>query len=1123
MRYCLSAIVLIGLVCGAVSAQTMEKNTKFLVNDAPVLQVASGGKVLIASDGLSDEIGLPEPDEVVTTELDDGKAINVYRATSDVLDYRREIAVRNTDAGNTASLTFRCRLYPYHETPGVSYAFRVPAATLDGFAYKAVTDRPYRQKTPSGTLKADAPDGAVVSGLAFLSLIGPNPTAADGHALRAYTMDFAPSGRGLYYNVRSKGMVGNAWSLRKEGDFFVFRVGLRGRWYGGMMTTKVVIHDQQIAYNEIHPAPDEWHYAFAPQTTLALSADDSQPEGTQILSTDAFAEGKLAGWESSAGLARVPGILGGMIAGKTGTLRLMPPPGAYLVTVRFGADTAVGPFDLTANGRPAGSGLKSDPGKVTSHTFSSPVAAAGLALGFSSDALFGVSAVVMQRVATDYEAKQALMGDIWTVADVPTPDKDIKPGRRVSGEFAKLPPFDEWRWNMAMTNLGPDNISSRNELVTYADIERRIKEVIDAGFNTVILNGLHFRLCHPREMGMMTANTKRICDVAHRYGVRVIEHHDVPIFQAQNDGYRALLAVPHWLTEDIATGKQATMACVANPQFRGYYYKWFRDYVRETGIDGCMLDEVTFFGPTYCGCEHCRAAFTVATGLTLPYKDTDGVFGNKDNATWVAWEKWRVEASADFFKGIRAIFDEVNPEATLMTYTTHYGFTSSYGSRRFGSDIVARAEHIDFLGTEIMSRNVMSSYRSVFGFRKAKAALGLHFDAPIWGLVYHLDDPDLAYFGWALLHMNRQVGWIASIEGFDLGRFVNWPGKMNVRDAEPLSDMAVVFSRTCCNYNRSSAHAAAAMGCSQQLSDAHIQHDVILDLDLTPETLERYRVVVLAAVECLSDEAVQVLQDYVAGGGSVVVTGRTSQSDANGILRDKLGLSDLLGVELDGDPMAKPCSVKVGRDDPFQVDAGAVRVKAAQGTRVLGWVVDDAGKPVTPAVTYRRVGEGHAVYLAVPFGAANYMREYTAGDTFDFALNEPARDVLLKLARSAAAGPLTFEATGIPEDVLVSAYKVPTGYAIHFLNARGAGLEPGDTLPKAAPKDAFAPLDEDLEFELRGVAAITAGRLVSPDYERPRDPKIEVWADRYTVTIPRDALEAYTILYLDCEEDSSDE
>ncbi|MBN2307936.1 MAG: beta-galactosidase trimerization domain-containing protein, partial [Candidatus Hydrogenedentes bacterium] len=664
-------------------------------------------------------------------------------------------------------------------------------------------------------------------------------------------------------------------------------------------------------------------------------------------------------------------------------------------------------------------------------------------------------------------------------------------------------------------NLGPSNTGSRNELVTYAGLEGRMREVADAGYNTVINNGLHFRLCHPDEMAMMTANMKRTCDVAHRYGLRVIEHHDVPIMQAHNQGFKTLLAHTDWLERDIESGKVCTEFCINNPGFLQWYYEWFRDYARATGIDGAMLDEVSFFGPEFCGCAHCRARFTRDTGLALPYRDAGEVFHNRDSALWIAWEKQRVRSSSDFFRGIRAIFDECKPSATLMAYTTHYGFTSSYGSRRYGGDIVDRARYIDFLGTEIMSRNVFYSHRSVFAFRKAKAALGLYFQKPIWGLVYHLDDPDLAYFGWALLQMNRQVGWIPSIEGFDIGRFINWDGRMNARDAVPLSDVAIVFSRACCNYNRRTSHASSAMGWSQQLSDGHIQHDIILDLGLTAEALARYRVVILPDVECLSDEAAAALDAYVEAGGRLFVTRWAGQLNEDGIPREAgPALACLDGIEVGDTAIKGPLNVQSAEGDPFIVDAAASAASVREGTEVLAWSVDENDARLSPAIARRPAGAGQIVYLAVPLGAVNCMREYTVGDTYEFAVNEPARDLLWGVLRATAGEPFAVEAIQVPEQVFLAAYEVPEGYAIHLLNATGARLAPGESIPRTAGDEPFPPLPDDIVFDLR-VPAVSSGRLVSPDYDRERRPGIEKWDDRYRITVPRDALHAYAVVYLE--------
>ena len=59
-------------------------------------------------------------------------------------------------------------------------------------------------------------------------------------------------------------------------------------------------------------------------------------------------------------------------------------------------------------------------------------------------------------------------------------------------------------------------------------------------------------------------------------------------------------------------------------------------------------------------------------------------------------------------------------------------------------------------------------------------------------------------------------------------------------------------------------------------------------------------VMVLADINCMSDEDCAAVRTYVRDGGSVVVTGMTSLYDQDGEQRQDLGLADVLGANLIG-------------------------------------------------------------------------------------------------------------------------------------------------------------------------------------------------------------------------------
>ena len=1094
----LSAAAVLVMVCGLSWAGVFE------LDEGRPLGLAWQGAPLISGDSLFDPDEFKSADDCGAAAIPGGKAVNIYRSSSDWLDYRRELAV----CGGVAELVVRTRLYAYHgkDVEWPRYAFRVPVAALDGFTFRAVTGRPYRAKVIEGELSAGMDDGEIASGLAFLNLSGPKGNL---------TIDFARTGHGLYFNERNYAAVANAWRLEKSGGAFVFSVDIRMRWYGDMITSKVILLEGAHDYEILHPKPDEWHYGIGPGILLGIAFYGPAPEGFISLGLDAFTPEKRVGWADAAGLRLEPAVLGRMATGPVGTLHCETEPGFYLVTVRYGGERALGPFSISANGTETASDLRAAPNECRSATFPIRLSDGKLDLTFNGEEGFGVSAVLLQRLASAHEDRYLLERALWQVAGVPTPDKEIDPGAPPAALAPRTRGDASWRWNMAMACLGPSNSGSCNELRTYADIERRVVELEASGHNTIICNGLHFRLCHLSKRPMIQRNMKMICDVAHHRGLRVIEHHDVPVALAGGEGYQTLIDHADWLSRGIATGRVSTYFCVNNPGFKQWYYDWFEQYARETGIDGCMLDEVTFFGENYCGCEHCRAGFKRATGEELPYVDADGsVFFNKDNPLWVKWEKYRISASTDFFQGIRAILDRVNAGASILTYTTHYGFTTHYGSRRYGADIVDRARHIDFLGTEIMSRNVFESFRAVNAYRKTKNALMLHFDSPVYGLVYHCDDPAVAYFGWALQHMNRQVTWMTTIDGADMTRYINWQDKMNVKDARALADVALVFSRTCCNYNRSTSHKANVLGCTEMLSDAHIQHDVILDLDLEPETLRKYRLVILPSVECLSARQVAALETYVREGGALLVSSVSSQCDENGTLLEDYALAELMGVHRTDKTYKGPLRVQVGDAAPFELGTALFAVEADEDATVLAWAGAGQAELRSPALVRRAAGKGQCFFTPLALGGVNYDPELTVGDTYEFVLDEHARDMFIDIVRRATGGALTFEPVAIPERVLVTAYRIPDGYAVHFLNATGVRLEPGDVIPLGKQGEAFPAITQPLVFDLR-VPGISDARAVSPDFPDARPVQVDAGDGLSRVTVPPEALQAYTIVYLD--------
>jgi hypothetical protein len=108
-----------------------------------------------------------------------------------------------------------------------------------------------------------------------------------------------------------------------------------------------------------------------------------------------------------------------------------------------------------------------------------------------------------------------------------------------------------------------------------------------------------------------------------------------------------------------------------------------------------------------------------------------------------------------------------------------------------------------------------------------------------------------------------------------------------------------------------------ALGVFRVACEEHLAVQLINDWDITPETLARYRVLILPNAACLSDEQVKTIRDFVAAGGGLVATCETSMFDEIGRPRADFALGDLFGVTYEG--RIKASGVRPTLDANFEI------------------------------------------------------------------------------------------------------------------------------------------------------------------------------------------------------------
>lgn len=713
----------------------------------------------------------------------------------------------------------------------------------------------------------------------------------------------------------------------------------------------------------------------------------------------------------------------------------------------------------------------------------------------------------------------ALAGALALLLAVAAPARELEVARLADSAET------DWRYDMRLVDFASSVFGLLRELNTPELVERRMAELKTQGATAVIVNGLHMHLGFLDDWARITEYVRLVADTAHRHGMKVVFHHDVTVAQNAGKGINHLVEHPDWLQRDVEFDRPTLrMYCIMNPGFRKAYMERMRDFAKRSGVDGLMLDEAHFAGSEFCGCEHCRAAFTRDTGKVLPTSSTSRVFQNMDDPTWVAWLNWRREAVGDWWVELRKTLNAANLRTSILNYITHAGILGARGSLELALDLGEAARGSDSLGTEIMARNAFHNARPILAMRKIKSALGAHFKVPIWGIVYHLDDPTSAYTGWALLQMSHH-SICTHLDGLENpGRYLNWADRMQGRSARPFSDVAVLFSARGRDFGRDFPMAPDAVGFSESLNDAHIQHDLILDEDLAKAaTLAKYKLLIIPSAGPMEAPQIEGIREYVRNGGHILVTANSSTQETNGARRNNFLLADLLGVDFVKEPPVKaPCDLQVTLEqapERFNVPQLRARVKLAGGgggAKVLGQC---AGEPV---VTVRQEGKGQCVYVGVPIGAVNYEMELRNDMQKTFERNAKIADLLVRLVRKAAGGPLDFQADAAPREVGMSAFLQEMGgkrkVIVHLLNMTGAQLRKGQTVPNTAPPQrevAFPALAQDVVFNLR-CGNVSGGCVVSPEYEGKRPVGVARQPDgSWQVTVAKSDLVGYAVVYLD--------
>jgi hypothetical protein len=358
----------------------------------------------------------------------------------------------------------------------------------------------------------------------------------------------------------------------------------------------------------------------------------------------------------------------------------------------------------------------------------------------------------------------------------------------------------------------------------------------------------------------------------------------------------------HWAEPNLY------LTCTLGPYNEVFMTDVMRELVTMYRVDG--FNHNRWAPQVMCYCAWCRENFRKASGREPPARE------DPSDPSWAAYLVWRENRIFELWDTWNAAIRKVNPNAFVLP-----GIGGESGKLDM-SKVRARAKtlYLDYQGRSGLNAPWMAGkrgkeMRSVLGFNppgltfstgisdenRWKDSVQSDAELRIWvhdGAAHGLR-PKMAKFAGAV-HDKR---WLKPVE--EIYTFL-WKSEPYLRNiGYPIASAGFVHSQqTALFYTapEKRGHAAedSSRGMYQALIEARIANDAVHENLLAESDLDRFRVLILPNVACLSDKQCEQIRAYVKRGGSLVATHESSLYDEKGTRRSDFGLGDLFGVKASG-------------------------------------------------------------------------------------------------------------------------------------------------------------------------------------------------------------------------------
>ncbi len=1080
------------------------------------------------------------------------------------ISYRREVAL--APDGKELEINFQITQPAYENLTRsdnrLGYVISVPIDAVNGMEWSAVTGRSAVATRVNGIVERSLPNAGIKysGGIRCISFKGTRGSIF---------FDLNPEGVGSYSDWGFN-LIRGQWHIVKDGDNLEFRVEQMMGIAGGSINSKVIIFEGSIGdYFNRHSQKTFFYFDNLPITKQFQFGSGLKSANYISVGKKCYSELSGFGWYGS-NIEKIverrfapSGVFYGYAcSGYNSVFKcLLSQPGLYVVSVASAGEAkSAGPFGISCNGKKIQENINVAPNTLKTVTWTQWLESGNAQIEFTGNwQISTLSFQLLLHQKEDFKIKRSF----WRVDNLFEPSvmyrssyfhgepqyavsiSEVPLSVNVSADSEKIVSFvdkkvllpksdDErmkWRYDSLIDGIGINVLGNFDEFNTRELIQRRINELKAQNIRCIILNGLHSRLLFAEHWGRVEKNVTMICEIAHRENMKVIDHFALTELWNWNNGYRTFCEHLDWTQRAIDGIVPTRGLCPNNPDFRKFFFDWFTRYVKNTGLDGAMIDEIGFHGPKFCGCRYCRELFFRESGLRLPLDETSTLLTGKSSNLYKTWLSWRIKTIGDFYVALRGEISRNQSTFTFMNYTTFRLFYQNDAAYNNGISITEAARACDFLGIEQMSRNVMISYRPTFALIQLVNSIREHYKTPFFGLVYS-GNVDIAYFGWALNNMNMQSTWFtepvlsSSSSGCNIMSFKE---NMDLSIAKTVTDCAILLS-----LQTKDSAAPDVLGFLEHMNDIHMPVSVLVEPSLIPENLKKYKNLFVPSAANLSNIQIDEILSFAKNGGNVLFTADTGFGDEVGNSRKIWPLAKIFSIEnplpetvAKGMTFEEGCGRKipVADEPPSQWRQGLpmaiykISILPGSSSTVFLNIIDKDGRK-TPVGIMVQYGKGRLFYIAAQIGIGNVERyEIQTNKPWVFSRNQPHFDLMSKIITMVSGEAKNFIPIDIPERVLCTVYQQRkngnTSTMVHLLNATGVNIKPGELVKSNPPLPSYPMVDRDIAFMIKCNHEIKDAYAVSPDFQgRKRVGFVKDMDGFLRVTIAPELIKTYVIIFL---------